>query len=350
MPEFPGPIGDTADALVDRHGPDEAFARVVVSIDLGYSLDQVLAAADIDAAGSIAGVEPAGAPLGLVVAEPAGFAPAAATREAKRRGWDSLDLLLSDVHGRAAALAADDLVAEWRAEQAALEAAEVERARQEAIEFESIRMTAYVMMLLGRGYTLEQAVEGLYFGELENDDGLGCVRLPSVPAGTPIGSVDCEPIEGAIDTTASSTPDTSEPVETSAPSVDAGEPERTEWAGSVEYADDTVPFEFIDSSVTITRTPGTDDFAISAFLEYRTLPADCSFDWRKTYEGTGVLAGDRIVFDGTATVVNSSTCADPRLVDSTTQERAFVDVTPSGLQGLVIDGDFFLEGTATPTG
>jgi hypothetical protein len=63
-----------------------------------------------------------------------------------------------------------------------------------------------------------------------------------------------------------------------------------------------------------------------------------------------VPAGDRIVFDGTATVVNSSTCADPRLVDSTTQERAFVDVTPSGLQGLVIDGDFFLEGTATPTG
>jgi hypothetical protein len=146
----------------------------------------------------------------------------------------------------------------------------------------------------------------------------------------------------AVTEPATTEPTPTEPGDTVEVFTDA---EQFEWEGVLTYFDDTVPFEFVDSYVLITREQGTDQFEVTAFLEYRTLPANCSFDWFKTYEGTGTIAGDQIVFDGPDTVTTTSTCPEANLKDDVSQRRVTVNVSEFGLEGFLSGGEFVIEGT-----
>lgn len=155
------------------------------------------------------------------------------------------------------------------------------------------------------------------------------------PGSTVVEEVENE-VEHVVGDTVEPLPD---PVEVS---TDAGQ---LEWEGTLTYFDDSVPFEFVDSYVSIIRDPGTDNFEVTAYLEYRTLPASCSFDWFKTYEGTGSLSGDQIIFDGPDTVTTTSTCAGANIKDNSNERRVTIEVTESGLAGFVSGGEFEIVGT-----
>lgn len=145
----------TAATIVDRLGPDEGFAAAVEALDQGYSVDQIMNGADtIEPNGSVPGVGPAGAPLDVVA-------------------WSG------DASGETIYLAAETLAAAPNPSAEELQAAlnrhfeptaaltdgptqdDIELAEKEAAE----ALITGILGLVDVGYTLDQIIEGVFFGE-----------------------------------------------------------------------------------------------------------------------------------------------------------------------------------------
>ena len=117
-------------SIVDRLGPDAAFAAVVLALDAGYGADQIAQHASVlTSEGTIPGVAPTGAPTGV-------FATATAPAQGLR-------------------LAAEKTPAQ------ALANLKAKAYDEDTVE----TLLGTVLFLAGVGYSAEQILEGLIFGE-----------------------------------------------------------------------------------------------------------------------------------------------------------------------------------------
>lgn len=192
-----GPIPDAAAVIHREHGDVDGFAVTVVALDSGYSVSQIVANPSIGADGLIVGLDPDGAPLGLVESDagPQGFrATPSTTPPPPKRPTDRLlflfDLTLDDVHEEATKQLQAQLdrdFEEWKA------AAQAELAAAES-EAEDIRLAAVVLILIAQGYTLDDAMQGIFFGDYEVSGGAACARLSTPPTGPKLtgAAFDCE--------------------------------------------------------------------------------------------------------------------------------------------------------------
>jgi hypothetical protein len=199
--DYPGvaaSITAAATSIVEVHGGALGFAVTVVAMDHGYSAQQIVEGPAIDADGVIMGVDPDGAPLGVLAAGPQGFgfrSAGSSGSSARDRQLGFLGATLDDVY-----LAGVRAVANQQAAEAAAAAEEAEaRAEQDRILDTEKLMTIVVIALIAQGYSLEQALEGVFLSEFSV--GQPCPRLPEPPAGPTIPALlgDCEPIQPASD-------------------------------------------------------------------------------------------------------------------------------------------------------
>ena len=118
-----------------------------------------------------------------------------------------------------------------------------------------------------------------------------------------------------------------------------------EWSGEIAYDDDTVPFEFVESTIVVSSLDDAGNYEMTAFLNYLTLPICGEFNWTKTFTGTGTLSGESIRFIGTRTVMNTSTCPDPNLQNATFETAVDATLTGDGMEGFIFNGTFSIAGS-----
>lgn len=121
-------VSATVRAIVDRLGPDAAFSAVVLALDAGYGADQIAQhAGALTSDGTIPGTAPLGRPSGVF---------ATATAQGLRRAAE---------HTPAQALA---------------------NLKAKAYDEDTVEtLLGTVLLLAGTGYSAEQILEGLLFGE-----------------------------------------------------------------------------------------------------------------------------------------------------------------------------------------
>ncbi len=142
---------ETAREIVDRLGPNDAFAAVVLALDAGYGADQIAEhVAAIARDGTIPGVAPSG-PSGGVFAQARGeplvlAAPEGLPLAAELTPADFLDVLNSKAD---------------RGQVLTGPPAALEMNKRETVE----AFIGAIVALTEIGYSLEQIVEGLVFGE-----------------------------------------------------------------------------------------------------------------------------------------------------------------------------------------
>lgn len=166
-------VAVTSNRIGDQHGERLGFAVTAVALDSGYSLEQLVESPTPSADGSIEGVQPAGPPLGVLSApaEPSGFRRSATPDETPVGDFrvTVLSTTLEGIYDKAFPIA--DPQAELDARTAA--------AREGYTEADYDILFA-VLMVVGRGYTLEQTMEAFFFGTIESD-AFGCLRVEDEP-------------------------------------------------------------------------------------------------------------------------------------------------------------------------
>jgi len=148
----------------ETDGPGTGFAVTVVALDKGYSVEQIVEGAPLSADGSIPGVQAEGQALNVLSepAEPNGFRrPAQAPDEPSvlELRVDFLGATLMQIH-----------TASFDRQQRELDEA-IAQAREGLVE-DDYQIIYDTLMLVGRGYTLEQALTGVFLGPTSLD-GLG---------------------------------------------------------------------------------------------------------------------------------------------------------------------------------
>ena len=150
------------DSCVEALGPEDAFRGVLFALDNGYDVGQVTAGmgdGTLDGDGVIRGVEPAGAMVGIIdrsgpSARGAIVLAAGPVIVAGERNVTAEEFKL----GLAQALSAVFSVMERRGERG-------EAAQETLVSAESRAMIGTMVGLVSAGYTLDQVVEAVVFGE-----------------------------------------------------------------------------------------------------------------------------------------------------------------------------------------
>lgn len=188
---------------------------------------------------------------------------------------------------------------------------------------------------------------------------------------------DPETLQEFLDAERSNATPTTTAVPSDASADATNEPEPTEWHGEMTLAPDApdwlVPFG--PQEVSITRTPGANEFSITmvigtesvkdyalsdeAFLELGTFdPNVCTVHVTSTFEGTGELVGDaaglHIEFQGTLNKVEERvSCTleelDPFVFDPV-EHSVWVIVTETGIEGTYNYQSFSFDGAPTFSG
>lgn len=196
---------EVAETIVATLGPDDAFLAVLLALDGGYTVDQVVTAGldgTLGADGRIAGIDPIGSPSGLIAAPPVGedaadegaaplgyrtvivAAAAPTAAEEKHTGADVSSALL----GKLADLAGAQIVGarlgisqdNWdafRPRRPAADAAPVAAPNSNAL------FVGLLIGLVDAGYSIEQFVEGFVFGDWE--------EIAVTQVSTDSGDIDC---------------------------------------------------------------------------------------------------------------------------------------------------------------
>lgn len=246
----------------------DALGAVLLAIDAGYALDQIVEHPTIADDGAIEGVEPAGVPTALIGDPPSG--PREGVGE-EGMGEASVQLVgysPGQSPSEAYVVGIERSIEEiWRAAQEHL--ADQEAERLEAVNRGSLQLTM-TMLLLERGYSLDQVVESLFFGTFR----LGsypCVAIEDDPPVIPRaedGMAGCGPLSGDEGTTTTTTTSAGPAGTDPPPSTTAGEPgDGTRFEGAIGGD--------VDTSATIIRNEielfAGDDLtgSISYVAEYR---------------------------------------------------------------------------------
>lgn len=197
---------------VAQHGDAGAFAVTMIAFDRGYSVEQIAAGEVIAVDGSIGIEEPAGPARGFLVSGPQGLV----RRQTNVRLPEELNLrveflasTLNEIHG-----------ATWNRHEEAVRKAAAEF--NEEFTPDHVRLSWAVVQLVSRGYTPEQAIEGLVFGEVTLDSPV-CGRLPEPPAGPPTALDGCPPIKETTPSTTAPPTDQAPAVSDQPPAEDAGD-------------------------------------------------------------------------------------------------------------------------------
>lgn len=182
---------------VAEHGDAGSFAATLIALDRGFTVAQIAEGESIAIDGSIGSQLPAGAERGFLVRGPQGLVcqqQAVQLPEELQLRVDFLGSTINEIHG-----------ATWNRHQA-----DVERAAREFNEEftpDHLLLAWSVVQLVSRGYTPEQAIEGLVFGTVILD-GVVCGRLPEPPLGEPTELDGCPAItESTASTTVASNAD-----------------------------------------------------------------------------------------------------------------------------------------------
>jgi hypothetical protein len=302
-------------AVVDRLGPEDGFAAVVLALDHGYDVAQVVnGAASVAPDGTIAGVTPSGPAPGLFTESAEAFGGAlivaagpvvlAAAEEVTiddfsavlRRNFDERSSL--STHPVAETVSAED----------------EDRATVEA-------MIGGILALVDVGYTLDQIVEGLVLGELhfaaaldpefDKQDNIcivlasndGTVIAPESGAGYSFDrTLNCRTaiddgqlsvlVDGEIVKTSPTT--TTPPAEAETPPPVGGgtdtPPEGT-YVGEATFATQIPNYKIVESLAEIAISNGQAemvlDITFDAGLEYSDDVLTCSAVARAVYSGSG---------------------------------------------------------------
>ncbi len=209
-------IAATSNRIGDQHGERLGFAVTVAALDSGYTAAQIVESATPNEDGLIDGVEPAGPPLGVLSAppEPGGFRRTAQPGNPPVGDFrvTVLNTTLEGIYDKA--FPVTDLQAEF--DQRTAEA-------REGFTEADYGILNGVLILMGRGYTLEQAMEAFFFGTLGLDANL-CLRVTDeLPKGQAIPGAlpGCERLAPADAPVSTDAPVASEPA--TDPAVAAGE-------------------------------------------------------------------------------------------------------------------------------
>ena len=192
---YPDAIVAAADSIQAEWTGADAIGVTLLAADAGYTVDQIVEHPNIEADGTIDGVEPSGEPRDVVgdTREGAGEASLGASRVLLigTSSTSPADSYLMGIDRTAEQLwqVAQEHVASQQAEQ---------RAAVDAGRFTLI----LTLLLMDRGYSLDQVVESLFFGTFRVGN-VPCVEIdddpPAVPPG-PDGMRGCAPLPGT-DTT-----------------------------------------------------------------------------------------------------------------------------------------------------
>ena len=181
-PTGPGPVvvglRAGAELLADRWGDEGAFLVVLAALDLGYVVDQISAAIEaglLGSDGSVVGVEPAGEPSGR------------------------LSPLVTGL--RRMATASEDIPEDAFIASINKSASEVFAAGRRQIDSQQVEelMVGILLHLAARGYSPEQIVTGIVFGQITLEaPTLGCWFLteggqPVVAARIQLPGLPCPP-------------------------------------------------------------------------------------------------------------------------------------------------------------
>lgn len=225
-------ITGATEAIVDDWGEETGFAVLLLAFDAGYTIEQVVATPELTQAGTIAGVEPADAPLGLLEDPPAGVGDQALAHQGlfvlqELPDWDPNETLIDSFDNtiREVFIAAEQRLEELRSQQA-----------------QGSRLITIVATLAARGYLVDQIIEAFIFGEVDADLGadpqLGipvpCYSIVTEPEVLPVNqdllAGSCPPL--GSESVDEETTTTTQPADTEEP--DAGEGD--EFVGSVDAA------------------------------------------------------------------------------------------------------------------
>jgi hypothetical protein len=206
------PAGSVADRLVaaterivDDWGDREGFARLLLAVDAGYSLTQIVSHPSLTEHGTVEGADPDGEPLGLLEDPPASTSGRAPTPVflamvvAQAPSWSAAETYVGFI---------DDTVGDLF--DAAHEHIRTAReAEQEELEWEQA-VTTVTAALLARGYSAEQVIEALILDDAKGITGLGgisrrptaCYTIstdpPTVPPGSDLLEGECAPISSGV--------------------------------------------------------------------------------------------------------------------------------------------------------
>jgi hypothetical protein len=293
------PVVGAAQTIVSEHGDQEGFAALLLAVDTGYAIGQVIDHADqLTATGAIEGVEPSGPPLGLLEDPPEARGQALvilAMAVAQPSDWTGSDTYIDFIDNTVGDLfaAASEHLEEQRMEAAADE------------EFEQL-VTVVAAGLLARGYSLEQVVEALVFKEWAADDLqpsaiFSCWHLdpPVVPIGRDLLSAGCAavPLPESTTTSLSSDITSSQPAEEEASGV--------RYVGTVggdAFGDGDVLINSVDLVVEEDLT-GVIEMMGNAFVEGSEDTAGFCFYLRVEIEPGQVPSIDDGVYQGTVEAV-----------------------------------------------
>ena len=229
-----------SETIVDDWGDREGFARLLLAVDAGYSLTQILDHPTLTEYGTVEGAAPDGPPLGLLDDPPeapaSGAAPSpifVAMIVAQVPGWSASETYIAFI---------DDTVGElFDVAQSHLQAAR--EAEQETLEWEQ-GVTTVSAALLARGYSADQVIEALLLGEVSGIAGLGgsglpttCFTIsttpPTLPPGTDLLEGECAPLSSG---TGPPTETTAETTASTDPTGTQAESQGDHYVGSIDAA------------------------------------------------------------------------------------------------------------------
>ena len=225
--------------IVADWGDREGFARLLLAVDAGYSLTQIISHPSLTEYGTVEGTDPDGGPLGLLDDPPeptSGLAPSPvflAMVVAQAPSWSAAETYIGFIDDTVGDLfdAADEHIRTAR------------EAEQAELEWEQA-VTTVTAALLARGYSVEQVIEALILDEAKGITGLGgisrrptaCYTIstdpPTVPPGTDLLVGECAPISSGVSPTTTSVAGTT----TAVPSGTQPEGGGDHYVGTVDAA------------------------------------------------------------------------------------------------------------------
>ena len=294
------PVVGAAQTIVSEYGDQEGFAALLLALDTGYTIGQVIDhAGELTATGSVEGVEPSGPPLGLLEDPPEARRRAlviVAMAVAQTSDWTGSDTYIDFIDNTVGDLfaAAEEHLEQQREQEAADE------------EFEQL-VTLVAAGLLARGYSLEQVVEAFIFKQWAADDlqpspVFPCWHLqpPAVPPGEDLLSELCEavPLPEATTTSLSSTTTSTQPAEEEASGV--------RYVGTVggdAFGDGDVLINSVDLIAGGADLTGVIEMMGNAFMEGSEDGAGFCFFLRVEVQPGQVPSIDDGVYQGTVEAV-----------------------------------------------
>lgn len=205
--DVPPEIVAAAGAIEAQWGAEDGFAVILLSIDRGYSIDQILETPSLGSDGTIDGLVPDDGPLGLIEAAPD-------DGEAAEEGFGEI-VLASVVSSLAPNGAYIEFLDETASEifmMASRHLADQDAAAQAAIQTGAL-VLQLTLLLMSRGYNLDQVVEALFFGTFRIGN-FPCVEIEDDPPVLSRGGDDLELRCGALPAGADDAEEVAEPEDT----------------------------------------------------------------------------------------------------------------------------------------